>query len=179
MSAGGRSSRAAAASGPRSGPGATPSRANALACSGASASSDHDSTVGRLAVGSSSARAWSPASRSSPASTLNGRSGRSWARAATMPSASGNPPQKAISRSAAADSAVVRAAPKPAGEQQAGFVLGQDVEAEVVGRVPGDQSGELGAAGHQDGAGVPARQQRGDLGGVRGVVQHEQHPCGR
>ncbi|WP_167971743.1 hypothetical protein [Lentzea indica] len=65
---------------------------------------------------------------------------------------------------------------EPVGEQSPGFRGLQPIQCEVPGAVPGDQAGQPSAAGHDDCAALTARQQRHDLGGVGGVVQHQQHP---
>ncbi|UWE11020.1 hypothetical protein [Actinacidiphila bryophytorum] len=65
------------------------------------------------------------------------------------------------------------------GEQPRGLLARQHVEGHGAGAVRGDQAGEPAAAGDQHPAGRAARQQRRDLRGVAGVVQHEQHPPAR
>jgi len=62
------------------------------------------------------------------------------------------------------------------GQQFLGLTHGQQVQVDGVGAVGGDQARELVAAGHQHQAGGGAGEQRADLGGVPGVVQHHQHP---
>lgn len=61
------------------------------------------------------------------------------------------------------------------GQQGTGLGVGEYVQRHVAGIVPVDQGGQLGAAGDQHGAGRTARQQREDLVGGGGVVQHDQH----
>jgi hypothetical protein len=63
---------------------------------------------------------------------------------------------------------------EPAGQQLHGFVAVEQVEGERLG-ASGDQARELVAAGHQQHAAGCAGQQRGDLVGVAGVVQQDQH----
>jgi hypothetical protein len=63
---------------------------------------------------------------------------------------------------------------EPAGQQLHGFVAVEQVEGERLG-ASGDQARELVAAGHQQQAAGCAGQQRGDLVGVAGVVQQDQH----
>jgi len=65
---------------------------------------------------------------------------------------------------------------EPAGQQLPGFAGGEQVQCHRAGRLGGDQAGELAAAGDDDHAAGRAAQQRPDLGGVPGVVQHHQHP---
>ncbi len=60
-------------------------------------------------------------------------------------------------------------------EQGAGLGFGEHVQRQLPGAVPDDQAGQPAAAGHQHGAGPAAWQQRGELAGVCGVVQHDQH----
>ena len=91
-------------------PGASPSRPNTRARSGVRARHDQDSTAGTPAACSVSSSAASRvvASRSSAASAANGNRGWARARPATMPNASGNPPQQAISSVTAPGSAAGR-----------------------------------------------------------------------
>ncbi|GAA1396809.1 hypothetical protein GCM10009639_33360 [Kitasatospora putterlickiae] len=63
-----------------------------------------------------------------------------------------------------------------AGQQPAGLLRAEHVQAELAGAVAGDQPGEPAAAGDQHGAARGARDQRPDLFGVASVVQHDQHP---
>lgn len=62
------------------------------------------------------------------------------------------------------------------GEQGSGVLVAERVQGQVTGAVADDQPGEGVAAGYHDGAGVSAREHRGDLVGVGGVVQDDQHP---
>lgn len=61
------------------------------------------------------------------------------------------------------------------GQQVAGFVRGQKVQRQRMGGLGGDQAGQPIAAGDQDEAAGGAGQERPDLVGVPGVVQHEKH----
>ncbi len=62
------------------------------------------------------------------------------------------------------------------GQQGTGFAAGEHVQGQVASAVPVDQGGRPGAAGDQHRAGGAAGQQRDDLVGSGGVVQHDQHP---
>lgn len=68
---------------------------------------------------------------------------------------------------------------EPGGEQCAGLAVGEGVDEQVVGAVPGDQARQPVAAGDHHGAPVTAWQQGSDLGGVGRVVEHQQHPLVR
>lgn len=61
------------------------------------------------------------------------------------------------------------------GEQRLGIVGGERCEAQVLGAVPADQRRQCAAAGHHHRACLPTRQQRDDLVGRGGIVQHDQH----
>ena len=65
------------------------------------------------------------------------------------------------------------------GQQRAGFDVGEHVEQQLPGPVPGDQTRQPLSARHHDSAGRGPRQQRFDLGGGGGVVQEEEHPLVR
>jgi hypothetical protein len=60
-------------------------------------------------------------------------------------------------------------------EQVSRFARGEQVEGQAVGSGGRHQTGELVAAGDQDQASGCAGQQRADLRGVSGVVQHDEH----
>jgi hypothetical protein len=65
--------------------------------------------------------------------------------------------------------------PEPPGQQPAGVGAGEWVQDDRPGAV-GDQPGQFVAAGHDDQAAGRAGQQRPDVVGVAGVVQHHQDP---
>ena len=66
--------------------------------------------------------------------------------------------------------------PDPPREQVARLLLRQRVQAQRLGALCGDQGGELVPAGDDGQAAGRTGQQRADLLGVPGVVQHDQHP---
>jgi hypothetical protein len=61
-------------------------------------------------------------------------------------------------------------------QQCGGVGRPQPAEAEPAGAVPDDKAGQPRPAGHHDKAARAAGQQRLDLFGVAGVVEHQQHP---
>lgn len=68
----------------------------------------------------------------------------------------------------------------PVSEQFARLVVREHVQDQPPGAVRGHQAREPAAAGHHDEAGPAAGQQRPDLGGVPGVVEHDQEaPAGQ
>ena len=66
--------------------------------------------------------------------------------------------------------------PDPPREQVVRLLLRQRVQAQRLGALGGDQGGELVPAGDDGQAAGRTGQQRADLLGVPGVVQHDQHP---
>ena len=66
--------------------------------------------------------------------------------------------------------------PEDRGQQGVRLVRAEHVEGQAVGAVAGEQAGQPVPAGDQHQAAGAARQQRADLVGVDGVVQHHQHP---
>ena len=113
-------------------------------------------------------------SRSSAARVVRVKSGRAAARAPVTARASGSRAHSRASSPAAAGSAATRSGPQPAGQHVVCFAAGQYVQDDGLGAVGGDQAGELVAAGDDDQAAWCAGQQRADLVGAAGVVEHDQ-----
>ena len=65
--------------------------------------------------------------------------------------------------------------PQPAGEQVTSLSGGEQVQGKRAGTFRGDQAHEVVAAGHDGQAPWRTRQQRPDLLGVSGIVEHDQH----
>ena len=101
------------------------------------------------------------------------------ARAATMASASGSRAHRVMISSTASGSAATRSAPRRRASSSRASSTVSRSRVQRVGAVGGDQAGELVAAGDQHQAAGRAGQQRADLVGVAGVVQHDRASAGR
>ena len=176
----GTPARLAAAATEMSGPGCRPSSRNSRAAVGAErvvGPGEHRADVGGGVVAGEGVQAAAAVARARRPARPAGSAGWAAARAATMASASGSRAHSGDDRRRRR-----RLGRHPRRAEAAGQQLAAPRSAvsrssvQRVGAVGGDQAGQLVAAGDHDQAARRAGQQRADLLGVAGVVQHDQHP---